>query len=169
MDELSIIKDLAGSIDNRKFPFQIPRAFVYGWECDYWTLDSYGNTREFEIKVSRADFLIDAKKQKHVECKGANYFYYVCPEGLIHPDEVDKRYGLLYVHPSPNGLNDVRLVKKPRRLHDREFKDWKMLANKMFWKWYSLWHDKFVDKEISRNEYREGFSIDLFQEEPTPS
>jgi hypothetical protein len=159
--ETSIIKDLARNIDNRKFPFQIPRAFIYGWECDYWTLDCKGMTREFEIKISRQDFLNDAKKHKHQQSTGANYFYYVCPKDLIKPEDIDPRYGLMHV--SDNGY--VSIVKKPRKLHDREFGDWKMLANKMYWKWYDLWKQKWIDKEITTGEYRQGFNIDLFKEE----
>ena len=49
MSEESIIKELAGWLDNRKFPFQIPRAFIYDWESDYWCMTSGGETREFEI------------------------------------------------------------------------------------------------------------------------
>lgn len=159
--EKGIIVMLATWLDHRKFPFQMPNAFIYGWECDYWAMTSDGETREFEIKISKADFLNDAKKKKHSSANGANYFYYVCPDDLIKPIEVDKRYGLIYV-----SSNRVQIIKKPRRLNDNKFGDWKMLANKMYWKWWSLWLQKYRDKEISRLEYLQGFSNEsLFLEE----
>src|SRR6476660_4499661 len=97
MTEESIIKDLAVWLDNRKYPYKIPRAFIYQWESDFWCMTGEGDTREFEIKISRNDFLIDKKKEKHFDTtKGANYFYYVCPHGLISKTEVGK-YGLIYI------------------------------------------------------------------------
>ena len=149
MSELEIIKVMASRIDRRLFPFQIPRAFFYGWECDYWTLDAKGMTREFEIKISRADYAIDAKKEKHKDySKGANYFYYVCPKDLIKKEEVDSKYGLVYV----DG-NQMYFVKTPKKLHKNEFDQWKILANKMYWKWWNLWKDKFDSGQIGIDEY----------------
>jgi len=160
MTEKDIIVKLASSLDNRKFPFQVPNAFIYSWECDYWAMTSEGETREFEIKTSRSDYFNDAKKDKHKSETGANYFYYVCPKSLIKHEEVDKRYGLIYVSDSR-----VEIVKKPRRLNDNKFAQWKMLAHKMYWKWASLWLQKYRDKEISRSEYINGFNEGLIIEE----
>lgn len=157
MTEAEIIKILARSIDNRKYPFQIPNAFIYSWESDYWVLDAYGITKEFEIKCSRADFFNDAKKHKHSNCEeGANFFYYVCPKGMIDKEEVPKPYGLMYVH---EGW--VSIEKKPRRLNDNKFDGWKQLANKMYWRWQSLWRQKYIDKEITHEQYREAFNLEL--------
>jgi len=166
MTEDLIIKRLAVWLDNRKFPYKIPRAFIYGWESDFWCMTSDGDTREFEIKISRSDFLIDKKKQKHSDTtKGANYFYYVCPPELISKNEVGK-YGLIYV-------SDERLTieKKPTKLHSFKFNDWKMLANKMYWKWYSIWWEKLKAKEITNDEWRSGFNcqLDEFIIETPPS
>lgn len=158
---MDIIKDLVQWTDHQKFPYQIPNSFIYSWECDYWTMTAYGETREFEIKTSRADFLKDAKKDKHKECNGANYFYYVCPKGLIGKDEVDKKYGLIYIWDT----GFVEIVKKPRRLNLNKFDNWKMLCNKMHGKWWQLWKQKWIDKEITRDEYKEGFNISLELEE----
>lgn len=158
MTEDTIILELSIWLDTRKFPYKIPRAFIYGWESDFWCMTSGGETREFEIKVSRADYAIDRKKKKHSDTtQGANYFYYVCPEGLIAKEEVSGKYGLIIVR--EGGYLEV--VKKPQRLNDIKFTDWKMLANKMYWKWYTLWWDKRKNKEISSEEFRAGFNISL--------
>lgn len=165
LTEPEIIKHLSQWVDDRKFPFQCPNAFIYGWECDYWALTAEGDAREFEIKISRSDFLKDTKKKKHQDEKGANYFYYIVPRFLIKPEEVDKRYGLVYVW----STGFMEIVKKPRRLHDRKFENWKMLANKMYWRFRQLWREKYLSKEIDRQEYYDGFNITLEEFEETPS
>ena len=51
-----------------------------------------------EVKVSRSDFLADAKKPHRADGEGMGlYRYYMCPEGLIQPEEVPDRWGLLWV------------------------------------------------------------------------
>lgn len=51
-----------------------------------------------EVKVSRSDFLADAKKPHRADGEGMGlYRYFMCPEGLIQPDEVPERWGLLWV------------------------------------------------------------------------
>lgn len=52
-----------------------------------------------EVKTSRADFLADARKPHRSDpSKGVGRFrYYLCPEGLIAPEELPNRWGLLYV------------------------------------------------------------------------
>lgn len=161
MTEEDIIKELAQWVDDRKYPFQICNAFIYGWECDYWAMTSGGETREFEIKISRSDYFNDAKKDKHKECKGANYFYYVVPQGLIKPTEVQSGYGLIYV--SETGY--VEVVKKPRQLHSEKFDRWQMLANKLYWRFRQLWREKYISKEITRDEYKAGFNLQLSEME----
>lgn len=163
MTEQDIIKVLWKNMDERRFPIQVPNCFVYLWECDYWTLDFKGEAREYEIKVSRADFMNDAKKEKHKAQTGANFFYYVCPEGLIKPEEVPSKYGLIYVT-TLGELYTLKFAKLPRRLHDLKFENWKLIAEKMYWRWQRLWQEKRKLKEITREEYLAGYSIDLFSE-----
>lgn len=161
MTEDTIIEKLAKWLDNRKFPYKIPRAFIYGWESDFWCMTNEGETREFEIKISRSDYAADRKKEKHSDVsKGANYFYYVCPEGMIAKEEVSGKYGLIYV--KEFGLE---IVKKPSKLNSFVFTEWKMLANKMYWKWYSIWWDKYKAKEIEPDEFRAGFNLKLTEAE----
>lgn len=158
MTEKSIIEELSAWIDDKKFPFQMERAFIYGWECDYWAMTSEGVTREFEIKVDYKDLLNDAKKEKHKKKdQGANFFYYVVPKNLVHKTSIDKDYGLIYIWPT--GM--VEIAKRPTKLHDKKFEDWKMLANKLYWRYRNLLRQKFIDKEISLEDYRHGFNLNL--------
>jgi hypothetical protein len=63
---------------------------VFGW--NYWT------TVLIEVKVSRSDFLADAKKpfRQTPEDGVGEFRYYCCPHGLIHADEVPANWGLLW-------------------------------------------------------------------------
>ena len=49
----------------------------------------------YEIKVSRQDFLNDHKWTEYLQY--CNEFYFVCPKGLIQPEELPKDVGLLWV------------------------------------------------------------------------
>lgn len=65
---------------------------------------SMGNVQDgsvvVEVKVSRSDFLADFKKpHRSGDTTGIGlYRYYMCTEGLIKPDELPERWGLLYVN-----------------------------------------------------------------------
>ncbi|MCD2844862.1 hypothetical protein K4W92_00220 [Pseudomonas aeruginosa] len=50
-----------------------------------------------EVKVSRADFLADQKKPVRTVGGLGIYRFYLCPNGLIHPEELPPKWGLLYV------------------------------------------------------------------------
>jgi hypothetical protein len=168
MTEKSILDRLNRWVDNRKFPFQLSNAFIYEWECDYWAMTAGGETREFEIKISRSDYFNDAKKAKHKSECGANYFYYVVPHGLIDKEEVDQKYGLIYIWDTGH----VEIVKKPRQLNKNPFTLWKELASKMYWRYRALWKEKYLKEEIAFNEYVTGFNIELengvLKDEPCP-
>lgn len=51
-----------------------------------------------EVKVTRSDFLVDAKKPHRSKGGLGNWRYYMCPEGLILPDEIPEGWGLLWVN-----------------------------------------------------------------------
>lgn len=76
--------------------------FTGGWHSEH--VDGFCIRHGFffvvESKVSRADFLADAKKsfRKNPEEGVGNYRYYACPEGLIKPEELPPKWGLIYVN-----------------------------------------------------------------------
>jgi len=45
--------------------YHLLNAHVFQWECDYFHLTNTGYAVEIEIKISRADFKADFKKEKH--------------------------------------------------------------------------------------------------------
>lgn len=54
-----------------------------------------------ECKISRSDFLADRKKRFRVEPElgMGDWRFYMCPPGMIKPDELPAGWGLLYCHP----------------------------------------------------------------------
>lgn len=80
------------------------------YEADVMSISKSGIVTEFEVKISRSDFKADAKKMKFYQYDLArkkdkyairvtpNKFYYVCPIGLIKPEEVPDYAGLIYIY-----------------------------------------------------------------------
>lgn len=66
---------------------------------DAWVMNkSWSNplVTGYEVKVSRGDFNQDNKWRGYLDY--CNEFYFVCPVGLIKPDEISKEAGLRYVY-----------------------------------------------------------------------
>lgn len=89
------------------------------WEQDIVSMNENDYITEFEIKVSHADFKRDAlKRRKHdtykdrVPGKCPNYFYFVCPDGLIQLDELPSFAGLAYITDG-----EYVIIKKAPKLH----------------------------------------------------
>jgi len=84
-------------------------------ECDYhgiadvWGIRyDYFYTKIIEVKVSRADFNADKfKRERTKHHPPAEEVYYLCPSGLIQPEEVGECYGLLW-------FNGNRLINKKK-------------------------------------------------------
>lgn len=102
-----------------------PNCYALDHEADLLVLRRSGLVAEYEIKLSRADFRADFKKElKHQllglrSTKCANYFYYVAPPGIIPPDEVPPYAGLLEIIPPPDGRYSTRVEtrREAPRLH----------------------------------------------------
>lgn len=75
------------------------KEFSGGWcpeRCDA-VLFTSSSCFMVETKISRSDFLADFKKQHRQEGGVGNYRYYDCPIGLIKPEELPEKWGLIYV------------------------------------------------------------------------
>lgn len=95
-----------------RYLFNLHGCIVGAWEfaCGWQTAERcdglcFNNGLSFmvEAKVSRSDFHADKKKmvrqpgfQERLMCVG-NYRYYACPEGMIKPEELPEKWGLIYV------------------------------------------------------------------------
>lgn len=96
-------------------------------EMDLIALSNSNMMYEFEVKISRSDFLVDKQKKKwrHYEFATTdktadfytkmcpNYFSYCCPTGLISVSEIPTYSGLYYW--DGEGFT---IVKKPKRIHN---------------------------------------------------
>lgn len=117
----SIIKDLA----DRQFPIYLTNYQNGGFsEADVFGITKAGLMYEFEIKISKSDYLADFKNKTHKHnllsrrdaihtyskwVKGKrtdqtydviclpNRFYYACPEKLISANEIPEYAGLVYM------------------------------------------------------------------------
>ncbi len=81
---------------------------------DAWAMPrswSKFTTIGYEIKVSRGDFLQDQKWHNYLGL--CHEFYFVCPWGLIKPEELPGGCGLMYLTKTGNRLQIKR--KAPRR------------------------------------------------------
>jgi hypothetical protein len=100
------------------------------WECDIFELTKAGYFREYEIKMTRADFFADAKKErpfrdggisttatKHASMgttNGPSRFWFVVPEAMIALNEVPSFAGLIELHTSPRGkISEIERVVAP--------------------------------------------------------
>lgn len=77
---------------------------VFGW--NYWA------TVLIEVKVSRSDFLADAKKwfRQHPEEGVGAFRYYCSPEGLIKETDLPENWGLLW-----DTGGEIKLIKEAER------------------------------------------------------
>lgn len=65
---------------------------------DVWGYDGF-STVVIEVKTSHADFLADKKKYWRAvepEYRAGNRRWFLCPEGVIKPEELPEGWGLLY-------------------------------------------------------------------------
>lgn len=88
-------------------------ADVFGW--NYWT------SVLIEVKVSRSDFLADAKKPFRINPEDGmgEHRFYCCPKGLIAPEELPEKWGLLY---EDNGKITVEKVAERQTANHRSEK-----------------------------------------------
>lgn len=96
--------------------------------CDVWGYDGF-NTTVIEVKVSHSDFLHDKKKLARnidVAYQCGNIRWYLCPEGIIKPEELPEGWGLLYW----DGKNIYPIVAPMRR--EGTMGDLRMLYGIMF-------------------------------------
>ena len=83
--------------------------------CDVWRFDGE-HSAVIEVKTSHADFLADKKKwwrgdeAEKLNCKAGTFRWYLCPEGVIKPEEVPEGWGLLYW----NGKKIIHIKESPK-------------------------------------------------------
>lgn len=152
--------------------------YGHNWEMDVASMSQSGMLHEYEVKISRSDFLAD-KKQKatkfmhyemRIEGTTPNYFYYVCPEGLIKKGEIPMYAGLYYYSDG-----EIQMIKNAKRIHkasaDKERVLRKMLRLNIQRKYLggsmlTYLNRKLVEKHLERQRnQKEETSNSLFSDE----
>lgn len=105
--------------------FTVPNVYFFGdknkTESDIIAVTKSGYLVEYEVKISRPDFLADRKKTKwkfykfHYD-KAPKFFYYILPKGTAEVSEVPDFAGLIEFTESLTGLAFFT-VKKPSQLN----------------------------------------------------
>ena len=122
------------------------------WECDVLEITKAGYWHEYEVKVSRADFLRDAAKKRRDSwkyeggvridlpgarkhdllaagsTKGPSRFTYVAPAGLLALADVPEWAGLMEATRMPGRFGGpdrigIRTAKAAPRIHGEKFGD----------------------------------------------
>lgn len=89
-----------------------------GWElADVWATTGF-RTYLIEVKISRSDFLRDARKEVRLNPNdgAGNFRYYLCPADMVSSDEVPDNWGLLYER---NGIIVVEKEAKEQDANNR--------------------------------------------------
>lgn len=127
--------------------FAIPRYTPADWwECDIAEITKSGYLREYEVKISRSDFLADCRKTENARplrwegpevvqtskhdllaaksTRGPVQFWFVVPEGMIRLNEVPEWAGLIECSKPNYGryLYERETMKAPR-LHNTKLPD----------------------------------------------
>lgn len=135
---------------------------------DAWAMKrSWTNpiTYGYEIKVSRSDFVTDDKWNEYLEF--CSEFYFVCPLGLIAPDELPPEVGLLYVSKTGSRLfNKKKAQRRDVTIPEEIFRYILMARVRVTRKWQlevdshkrAYWEewlsDRKIDYEFGRNVSR---------------
>jgi len=113
-----------------KFKYVAVELVSLGENTDVWGLGNYNESAVIEVKVSHADFLADQKKwcrSNEAEEKGyqaGSFRWYLCPEGIIKPEELPEKWGLLYW----NGKKIYPVV-LPKKFENTAYEDMLMLTS----------------------------------------
>jgi len=128
-------------------------------EQDLVSINKSGFFYEYEVKVSRQDFLKDKKKKKwefydlKMNERLPNYLTYVCPENLIKEDEIPPFAGLLYYIEESDKIKEI---KRPSAVHrekhdlDRIIKKSLLVYSQRTFLGHCLM--TYLNKEIKKNQ-----------------
>ncbi len=157
--ELSMQRRLAHDLMARGHQAVVPNVQLASWEADLVSVTQAGYLHEWEIKVTRSDYLDDfrRKKRKHRvlsspgHLRSAYYpsrLWYVVPVGLIGPEEVPEYAGLVCI----NGGAYVRcaeVLREAPQLHNHPIteRQWRWLTRIST---YKLWNAPAQKKRTQR-------------------
>ena len=150
--------------DRKRHRFMVPNIQVFGWESDLVSVTRDDYVYEYEIKISRKNFLLDLTKDRHRHLstshvgeyagpwpsqsqRGANYLYYAVPENLLSLSDVPAHSGLIAV--TTSGL--AKVIKPAPKLHKT-----KLTEHCRQWLERSLTHRYWTSRSKAHSEGDKG-------------
>ena len=110
----------------------VPNCCVFGWEADMLRVTKAGYVWEYEIKISRADYLADTDKTRKHEILSTGgteewtgellvrdrprHFIYLMPAGIAQAAEMPDYAGFVQLEPQNNGVWRLAVIKPPPAL-----------------------------------------------------
>jgi hypothetical protein len=135
--ERSMLKAVHNYFGDYKYCLKNSFVFRYDWESDYFCVNRDGYSFEVEVKISKADFKNDFKKEKHklfldkeTSRLTPNRFYYAVPKGLITEADLPPYAGLIIVDGS-----HAFLQKRAPFIHKKKHDFRKILCDKFYYNW----------------------------------
>jgi uncharacterized protein (UPF0147 family) len=146
----SIINLLASRHSSDIFVPECKNGSSYGGHLrlDAWAMKkAWTNplTIGYEIKKSRSDFLNDTKWMNYLQY--CNEFYFVCPFGLIQPEEISNEIGLIWA--SKNQTRLYTKKKSPYRTIGLDLED--------VYKYILLWRAKIVTEHHNSKQSEKSY------------
>lgn len=116
---------------NCKYAMMNCYLFQSDWESDLFIQKRSLRTYEYEVKISKQDFLADFKKPKHKAFEGVlkdnknimrmpNHFSFVAPKGMINPEIVPSYAALIEVEQHKSNFSFI-VAKNAPLLHNIKF------------------------------------------------
>lgn len=163
------IQDLLSSLYSGNCEYKVGNVYLFrgDWESDYLVVKRNGYCYEFEIKITRADFMKDfAKKDKHdILSTGQwlsrtglkehkmrpNRFFYVTLPDIVSPADIPAYAGLMYAEHKLITIKNAPLIHKDKidlRPH---------LCTKFYDRWLALKLENQILK-TQLNSYRKKYN-----------
>ena len=129
--------------------------FHFLWhEADLIYVTKRGYATEYEIKISKSDYKSDKKKtcgnlsksEYLVQGKGANYFYYVMPKGMVNVNDIPVYAGLIEVDLSKY-YGTIDYVKIAPKLHKNKNET---IIKKIYEKAYYRYLERVVYPQVRK-------------------
>jgi hypothetical protein len=161
MTSIDIYKTLFREFNN--YDYQLRNTFLFSWESDFFAISKSGYSIEVEVKISKSDFKADYNKTTFSGIKKHDYllseknnkpnkFYFACPEGLIQPNEINDKYGLIWV----KKYGTCNIVKNPKFLHKDKLLENKGILRKLMDKFYYRNIDLCKGMDLYQSEVKFG-------------
>ena len=134
----------------QNYDYKLYNSFVFNWESDFFCISKSGYCVEVEVKISKSDFKADYQKRtscnvnKHEflnsdHTSKPNKFYFACPHGLIKQDEINLKYGLIWIEEtkSIHGIyRSAKIIREAKFLHKNKILDSKHVLRQLLNKFY---------------------------------